>query len=247
VADLARRRVAVIATPSTTAAALAARAATKDIPVVFLVGTDPVKVGLVASLNRPGGNLTGVATLAEEVTAKRVELLHLTVPAAKLIAYVGNPSNPVYADAESRAVQTGANILGLRSLTLSAGTASEIDAAFEDLTKQQVDALVLSGDPLFVSQRDQIVALAARHRVPTMYRRRDDVAAGGLMSYGSDFADGWRQVGVYTGRILKGEKPSDLPVQRSLKVELVINMKTAKSLGLTFPSNVLVRATEVIE
>jgi putative tryptophan/tyrosine transport system substrate-binding protein len=246
-ADLVRRQVAVIATPGTTASALAARNATKDIPIVFLVGTDPIKIALVASLNRPGGNLTGVATLAEEVTAKRVELLHETVPAATLIAYLGNPANAVYTEAESRAIQAGARILNLRALTLTAGTAGEIDATFEDLTRQQVGALLLSGDPLFASHSDRIVALAALHRIPTMYRRRDDVVAGGLMSYGTDFADAWRQVGVYTGRILKGERPADLPVQRATKTEMFINLKTAKALGLTVPQSILLRADEVIE
>jgi putative ABC transport system substrate-binding protein len=245
-ADLARRRVAVIATPGTTASALAARAATKEIPIVFLVGADPIKAGLVASLNRPGGNVTGVATLAEELSAKRVELLHETVPAATLIAYLGN-SAQFSINSVSRTIQAAARSFGLRALTLTAGTPGEIDAAFENLTRQQVGALLLSGDPLFASHRDRIIALAALHRVPTMYRRKDDVAAGGLMSYGTDFADAWRQVGIYTGRILKGDKSADLPVQRSVRVELVINTKTATALGLTLPLTLLAGADELIE
>jgi putative ABC transport system substrate-binding protein len=247
-ADLVHRQVAVIATPSTTAATLAAKAATQDIPIVFLVGTDPVQIGLVASLNRPGGNLTGVAILAVELAAKRLELLHELVPAATLIAYLSNPTNPIFADAEARVVQAAAHVLGVRILMLNATTPNEIEAAFESLIQQHADALLVGDDVFFqVSQRDQLVALAARHRVPAIYDRRENAAAGGLISYGTDIADAVRQVGVYTGRILKGEKPAELPVQQSIKVELVINMKTAKSLGLTFPLNLLGRADAVIE
>jgi putative ABC transport system substrate-binding protein len=245
-ADLVRRKVAVIAT-FLTSSVIAARAATQDIPIVFLIGADPVQIGLVGSLNRPGGNLTGVVALGGETVAKCLEVLHETVPAATLIAHLINPTNPVFSDAESRGVQAAAHVLGLRLLTLNATTPSEIEAAFESLIQQQAGALLVSADTFFAEQRDQVVALAARDRVPAMYQRREITAAGGLMSYAADVADGWRQVGVYTGRTLKGEKPADLPVQQSVKVELIINMKTAKFLGLTFPLNVLGRADAVIE
>jgi putative tryptophan/tyrosine transport system substrate-binding protein len=247
-AELVHRRVAVIATPSITAAALAAKAATQDIPIVFLVGTDPVQIGLVASLNRPGGNLTGVVILSAELAVKRLELLHELVPAATLIAYLSNPTNPIFADAEAREVQAAARVLGMRILMLNASTPNEIEAAFESLIQLQADALLVGGDPFFgVTQRDQLVALAARHRVPAIYDRRENVEAGGLISYGTEITDAVRQVGVYTGRILKGEKPAELPVQQSMKVELIINMKTAKSLDLTFPLNLIGRADKIIE
>jgi len=246
-ADLVRRQVAVIATPNGTAAALAAKAATQSIPVVFLVGADPVQVGLVGSLNRPGGNLTGVASLSGELGAKRLELLHEAVPAATLIAYLTNPTNPFYANAEARSVQAAAGPLGVRLLTLNASEPGEIESSYRSLIQRQAGALLVSSDLFFSSALDQILALAARHRVPTMFTRREMVAAGGLMSYGLDLAEIVRQVGVYTGRILKGEKPADLPVHQSVKVVLVINLKAAKSLGLTIPLTVLAVADEVIE
>jgi putative ABC transport system substrate-binding protein len=247
-ADLVRRQVAVIAAPSGTAAALAAKAATQSIPVVFLVGADPVQIGLVGSLSRPGGNLTGVASLSGELGAKRLELLHETVPAATLIAYLTNPTNPIYADAESRAVQAAAGALGVRLLTLTASEPGEIEVVYGSLIQRQAGALMVSSDIFFrQSVGDQIVALSARHRFPTMFSQREIAAAGGLMSYGLDLAELNRQVGVYTGRILKGEKPADLPVWQSVKVVLVINLKTAKSFGLTIPLTVLARADEVIE
>jgi putative ABC transport system substrate-binding protein len=245
VTDLVRRRVAVIATLSNTAAALTAKAVTKDIPIVFLVGTDPVQIGLVASLNRPGGNLTGVTIIQIELAAKRLELLHELVPAATLIAYLSNPTNPVFADTESREVEAAARVLGVRIVTLSASTPSEIEAAFESLVRQQAGALLVGGDAIF--GHDQLAALAARHQVPAIYARREAALAGGLMAYGADTVEASRLVGVYSGRILKGEKPADLPVQQATKVELVLNTKTAKSLGLTFPLTLLGRADAVIE
>jgi putative tryptophan/tyrosine transport system substrate-binding protein len=244
-AELVRRRVDLIAT-SATNTALAAQAATREIPIVFMVGSDPVEIGLVASLNRPGANLTGVAILAAELTAKRLEVLHETVPLAKLIAFLTNPSNPILA--ETRGAQAAAQVFGLNLLPLSASTPDEIDAAFEQLAHHRVDGLLVSFDGfLNVDQRDHIVALAARHRVPTIYDRREEVAAGGLIGYGADVADAVRLTGVYAGRILRGEKPADLPVQQAVKIELFINMKTAKALGLTVPQSILLRADEVIE
>jgi len=246
--DLVQRKVAVIASPSTTPSALAAKAATQDIPIVFLVGTDPVKIGLVASLNRPGGNLTGFAILNVELAAKRLELLHELIPTATLIAHLTDPTNPVAANSEATMMQAAAGLLGVRILHLNASTAGQIDAAFETLIQHQAGALVVGGDPFFtISHRDQLVALAARHRVPAIYDRREAAVAGGLISYGTDIADAVRQVGIYTGRILKGERPAILPVQQSTKYELVINMNTAKSLGLSFPLNLLGRADLAIE
>jgi putative ABC transport system substrate-binding protein len=246
-ADLVRGRMAVIATQGT-GAALAAKSATKDIPIAFLIGTDPVEIGLIASLNRPGGNLTGVTILNGELASKRLELLHELVPAATLIAYLSNPTNSAFSVDEGKLVQAAARVLGVRVLPLYASTPREIETAFENLIQQQAGALLASGDAFFgVSQRDRLVALAARHRVPAMYDRRGEAAAGGLISYGTDNTEAWRQVGIYTGRLLKGEKPSELPVQQSTKVELIINLKTAKALGLTVPLALLTRADEVIE
>jgi putative tryptophan/tyrosine transport system substrate-binding protein len=247
-ADLVRRRVDVIASLSSTAATLAAKAATQDIPIVFTTATDPVEAGLVASLNRPGGNLTGVAVLNGELAAKRLEMLHEIAPAAKLIAYLSNPANAAVKRAELTAAETGAGILGVKLVNVSASTPGEVEAAFENLIRQRAEALVVSSDAfLMVTQKDQIIALAARHRIPTIYPRRENPVAGGLMSYGTDLQDANRKVGVYAGRILKGEKPAELPMQQSVRVELVINMNTAKALGLTFPLTLLGRADEVIE
>jgi putative tryptophan/tyrosine transport system substrate-binding protein len=247
VADLIRRRVAVIVLPNNTASALAAKAATQTIPIVFLIGRDPVEIGLVASLNRPGGNVTGVASLGVEAAAKRFELLHELVPAATQIALLANPTNPVLSEAETREAQLAARVLGVRVQVLNASNATEIDAAFGTLVAQQAGALVVSADNLFLGQRDQLVAAVARRAVPTIYYYREQAAAGGLMSYGTNFPEAHQQVGVYAGRILNGEKPADLPVQRVTRIELVINMKTAKTLGLTFPLTLLGRADEVIE
>jgi putative ABC transport system substrate-binding protein len=211
------------------------------------VGSDPVETGLVASLNRPGGNLTGISVLFAEVLAKRLQLLRELVPAATSIAVLVNPTNPVLAETETRESQVAARILGVRLLILNASDQGEIDAAFATLIRERVGGLVVGGDALFLRHADQLVALAARHAVPTMYTIREFAAAGGLVTYGTDVPETYRQVGVYTGRILKGEKPADLPVQRVTKMELVINLKTAKALGLTIPETLLATADEVIQ
>jgi putative ABC transport system substrate-binding protein len=246
-ADLVGQKVAVIfAAP--TAAALAAKTATREIPIVFSIGADPVQIGLVASLNRPGRNLTGVVSLSAELAAKRLELLHELVPAATMIAHLINPANSVFAATESRVAQAAARVLGVRLLTLNASTGGEIEAAFESLIQQQAGALLVSGDVFFYrSQRDQLLKLAAAHRIPTIYNAREVVAAGGLVSYGNDAGEARRLAGVYTGRVLKGEKSADLPVQLATKVKLIINLKTAKALGITVPLALRGRADEVIE
>jgi putative ABC transport system substrate-binding protein len=246
-ADLVRRQVTVIASTGGTPMALAAKAASLTIPIVFDVGVDPVELGLVASLNHPGGNLTGVARLTVEVAAKRLELLHELVPAAASIAFLVNPTNPDSADAQTRELQVAARVLGVRLLVLNASGPNDIDAAFAALAQQGAGALLVSGNPLFTRRNERLVALAAQHAVPTMYIYREAAAAGGLVSYGPSFSDSSRQVGAYAGRILKGDKPADLPVQRVTKVDLVINLKTAKALGLTVPLALLGRADEVIE
>jgi putative tryptophan/tyrosine transport system substrate-binding protein len=245
-ADLVRRQVSAIVSVQSTAGVLAAKAATNSIPIVFAVGSDPVEAHLVASLNRPGGNLTGVANLTVAVMAKRLELLHEFAPSARSVAFLVNPTNPVYADTETSELQAAARVLGMRLIIFTASMPSEFESIFTALVREAA-GLVVGGDPLFSTHSDQIVALATRHRVPAIYDRRKFTVAGGLMSYGTDYANGWRQVGVYAGRILKGEKPADLPVQQVTKVELVINLKTAKALGLTFPLTFLSRADEVIE
>lgn len=246
-ADLVRRQVAVIATPDSTPATLAAKAATPTIPIAFYIGLDPVEIGLVNSLNRPNGNVTGVAFLAVELASKRLELLHTLIPATDLIAVMVNPINPVYTDALVRALQTAAQALGVRLLVVNASSQSGIEAAFESLLKQRAGALVITGDTFLKSRQNQIAALAAHHKVPTIEQTREFVAAGGLMNYGADYQDAYRLVGNYTGRILKGEKPGDLPVQLATKIELAINLKTARSLGLTVPETLLAIASEVIE
>jgi putative ABC transport system substrate-binding protein len=246
VAELVRRQVAVIVV-NNTPAALAAKAATKSIPIVFSIGADPVEIGLVASLNRPGSNLTGTYNLNIAMAAKRLELLHELVPTATSIAYLVNPSNAVVTDAETRELQIAARTLGVHLLILNASDPSKFEAVFATLVLERVGALLESSDVLFSNHSDQLVALAARHRVPAMYSYREATAAGGLASYGTDRTDTERRIGVYTGRILKGEKPADLPVQQVTKIQLVINMKTAKALGMTFPLTLLGRADEVIE
>ena len=245
-AELVRRQVAVIATINTPTI-LAAKAATPIIPIVFAVGVDPVKFGLVASLNRPGGNLTGLTQLNIEMEAKRVQLLHELVPAARSIALLVNPTSPAYSEVATDSAQSAANVLGLRLLILNASSQRGIEAAFATLGKERVGALLVSGDSFLVAQRDQIVALAARHAVPAMYHRREFTVAGGFMSYGPSLPEAYYQVGVYTARILKGEKPANMPVQQSTKFELVINLKTAKELGFDIPPSLLARADEVIE
>jgi putative tryptophan/tyrosine transport system substrate-binding protein len=246
-AELVRRRMAVIATLGTTPGALALKAATQTIPIVFMIGPDPVAAGLVASLNRPGGNLTGVTVNNVEVIAKRLELLHELVPAAKSIAFLINPNNPAATAAETGELQAAARVLGLNLLLLNASTAAEIETAFATLADRRAGALLVSGESFFFAQKEQLIALAARHAVPTIYGNRAFIAAGGLMSYGTDSRAADRLVGVYTGRILKGEKPADLPVQQATRIELAINLKTVKTLGLTVPQSILVRADEVIE
>jgi putative ABC transport system substrate-binding protein len=245
-ADLVRRQVTVIAAvgiPPT----FAAKAATSTIPIAFLAGVDPVEFGLIASLNRPGGNITGVAILTAELAGKRLQLLHELAPTAAVISLLVNPTDPAATESEARNLQDAARSLGLQLHILPASTSSEIDSAFETLVELRAGALVVSTDPFFTNQRAQIVALAARHAVPAIYVWREFATAGGLMSYGTDLADTYRQAGNYTGKILKGAKPSDLPVQQVVKVELVINLTTARTLGLTIPQVLLGRADEVIE
>ena len=244
-ADLVRRQVTVIST-SGNASALAAKTATATIPIVFLTGADPVQAGLVASLSRPGGNLTGVTSLGVELGPKRLELLHELVPAATTIAILVNPANRS-AEIQVRDMQAAARTLGLELHILQASTEREIDAAFAALTRLRAGALVISPEAFFNSRSEQLAALTVRHAVPAIYTYREFAAAGGLMSYGGSITDSYRQAGIYVGRILKGEKPADLPVQQSAKVELIINMKTAKALGLTVPFALLGRADEVFE
>jgi ABC-type uncharacterized transport system substrate-binding protein len=244
-ADLVRRQVTVIAT-SGNASALAAKTATATIPIVFLTGADPVQAGLVASLSRPGGNLTGVTSLGVELGPKRLELLHELVPAATTIAILVNPANRS-AEIQVRDMQAAARTLGLELHILQASTEREIDAAFAALTRLRAGALVISPEAFFNSRSEQLAALTVRHAVPAIYTYREFAAAGGLMSYGGSITDSYRQAGIYVGRILKGEKPADLPVQQSAKVGLIINMKTAKALGLTVPFALLGRADEVFE
>ena len=243
--DLANRQVTVIVTVATPAT-YAAKAATNTIPIVFGVGGDPVQFSLVSSLNRPGGNLTGVSNLNAAVLGKRLELLHELVPTG-VIALLENPTS-VFTGVETKALHEAAHALGVELRVLNVANRSEIDTVFATtLSKQHSVPLVVSGDTLFTHQRDQLVVLAARHAIPAIYVYREFAAAGGLMSYGPDLADAYRQMGIYAGRILKGAKPSDLPVQQVVKVELVINVNTAKALGVTVPATLLARADEVIE
>jgi putative tryptophan/tyrosine transport system substrate-binding protein len=245
-ADLVRARPAVIVVLGTPGA-LSLKAATQTIPVVFQIGPDPVAVGLVPSLGRPGGNLTGVTISNVEVIAKRLEALHELLPDAALVAFLVNPTNAAATEAELMEMRIAAGTLGLRLLVVNSSTPGEIEIAFATAVAEHAGALVVSGETLFTARRDQIVALAARHRLPTIYGSRIHVAAGGLMSYGTDVPNAYRIVGTYAGRILKGERPADLPVQQAAKIELVLNLKTAKTLGLTIPLTLLGRADEVIE
>jgi putative ABC transport system substrate-binding protein len=247
VAELVRRRVNVIAIPNTTASAFAAKAATQTIPIVFSLGSNPVEIGLVASLNHPGGNLTGFSALQTAVTAKRVEMVHELLPKATRIAFLVNPANRALAEADTQEARETARSLGLELLVLNASSPSEIDAAFTTLVREQAGALLTNSESYFMIQRDQLAALASRHAVPTMYAYRENALAGGLMSYGSNFLNATRRLGLYTGRILNGEKPADLPVQQAADIELIINLKTAKSLGITVPQSLQNRADEVIE
>ena len=246
-AELVRHQVAAIVVPGSTPGALVLKKATQTIPIVFLIGTDPVQTGLVASLNRPGGNLTGFRLLDTEIAAKRLGLLHEVVPAARTVAVFVNQTNAAAAEAETRDMRTGAEVLGVRLLVLNASSPIEIEAGFATLAKERVDALVVPGETFFTTQRELLVALTIRHAVPAIFQYREFVEAGGLMSYGPDNLDAYRQLGIYTGRILKGEKPSDLPVQQTTKIELVINLKTANGLRLTIPETLLATADEVIQ
>src|SRR5262245_22876449 len=243
--DLVRRRVAVIVAV-TTPSARAAKAATSDIPIVFAMAGDPVKLGLVASLNRPDGNMTGVSLLVSELVPKRLELLHEAVPGAAAVGFLANPKNPNTAS-DIRDVEAAAASLGRKLHMFDAATDGDFENAFATMVKQRVEALLVASDPFFNSRYDRLVKLSARHALPTMYSWREFAAAGGLMSYGNSIADALRQVAVYVARILQGEKASNLPVQQAVKVELVVNLKTAKALGIDVPLSLLGRADEVIE
>jgi putative ABC transport system substrate-binding protein len=245
VADLVRRQVTVIAATSTPAA-LAAKPATRTIPIVFEMGGDPIQTGLVESLSRPGGNITGTAHLNVELAPKRLELLHELVPTTNIAALLVNPTNP-NAETVSKEVQEAALSLGIQLQVLQASNDRDFDAVFTTLLKLRAGALAIATDPFFTSRVEQLGALSLHHAMPTIYQYRQFVAAGGLVSYGGSITDSYYKAGVYTGRILKGAKPADLPVQQSTKVELVINLKTAKALGLTVPLSLLGRADEVIE
>src|SRR5215472_5937213 len=246
VGDLVRKQVSVIVSGGGASAALAAKAATTTIPIVFSAGGDPVGLGLVAGLNRPRGNITGVYHLSSGLEAKRLGLLHEMVPKATSVAVLNNPN---FADAENqlRDVQEAAGRLGLQLVIVRANTESDFDAAFSTLVRQRAGALLVCASPFFNGRREQLVVLAARHAVPAIFEWRDFAAAGGLMSYGTSLADAYRQVGVYAGRILKGAKPADLPIVQSTKFELVINLSTAKALGIEVPPTLSARADEIIE
>jgi putative ABC transport system substrate-binding protein len=246
-ADLVRRRVAVIATPRATASALAAKSATTTIPIVFGIGTDPVTTGLVAAFNRPGGNVTGIITLFSELGGKRFGLLHELVPGAWRFALLVNPHNPVAAENAIKDARSAASVIGRPIEVVTASTHRDIDTVFASLGQKGIDALVVQTDPLFLTRRVQLATLAARYMVPAIYSIREYTEVGGLMSYGGSDVDRHRQVGIYVGRILNGEKPADLPVQQLTKFELVINLQTARALGLTVPPTLLARADEVIE
>jgi putative ABC transport system substrate-binding protein len=246
-ADLVRRQVNVIAAPGSTPAALAAKAATATIPIIFQVGTDPVAAGLVASLARPAGNVTGVTNINTELVPKRLELLRELIPTAKLIALLVNPTSPFITESISKDLQSATRALGLELHILNASTEHDFDTVFATLAQLRADVLVIAPDAMFISRSEQLGALTLRHAVPAVTQFREFAAAGGLMSYGGSFTEPTRLVGVYTGRALKGEKPADLPVMQATKVELVINLKTAKAFGINVPNTLIGRADEVIE
>ena len=244
-ADLVARQVTVICTWGLPGA-LAAKAATTKIPVIFSTGADPVEFGLVSSFSRPTGNLTGVAVLTNTLAPQQLELLHEVAPTARLIAFLANPRSPI-AESDKRDLQSAANVTGQQILVVNASNEAELDLAFTAIAREHADALLVMSDPFLNSRPDKIVTLAARNALPAIYQWREFPLAGGLMSYGTINADSYRQVGIYAGKILNGAKPADLPVQQSVKVELIINLKTAKTLGITFPTTPLGRADEVIE
>jgi len=246
VADLVRRRVAVIAA-TTTPAAIAAKAATATIPIVFETGADPVRLGLVSSLNSPGGNITGVTQASAELAPKRLQLLHELVQAANVIGLLVNPANPDLSDFATREVPLAAKTFGLKIHVLNASTEHDLDASFAKLTELRAGGLVIAGDAFFTSRAEQLGTLALRHAVPAVYQARKFVLAGGLLSYGADITDAYRLAGNYTGRVLKGDKPAELPVQQSTKVEMYINLKSAKALGITVPNTLIGRADDIIE
>ncbi|MEA2896241.1 MAG: hypothetical protein QOJ84_1856 [Bradyrhizobium sp.] len=244
--ELADHSVAVMVTGGGTQTAVAAKAANKTTPIVFVIGADPVKFGLVASLNRPGGNVTGVSSLTNILLAKQLEVLLEAVPAAALVGFLINPANP-NAQPDTIELRAAAEAVGRKLLIVEARVEGDLDMAFSTLVRHRADAVLVHADPLSLSRREQLVGLAARNALPAIYWSRQFVAAGGLMSYGGSLADAHQQAGIYTGRILKGEKPADLPIQQATKVELIINLKTANALGLGIPATLLARADEVIE
>jgi putative ABC transport system substrate-binding protein len=246
-ADLAAQQVKAIIAPGSTPAALAAQAATKTIPVIFEIASDPVDVGLVASLNQPGGNVTGVTTLNSEISTKRLELLHSLVPATTVLGLLVNPTNTKVAQVSIRSLQAAGHQMGLELRVLNASTADEFETCFAELKQSKAGGLLIAADPLFSSHAGKLAELSLRYAMPAVYQFREFVTAGGLLSYGTSFTATFRVVGNYTGRILKGEKPADLPVQQATLVELIINLKTAKTLGITVPLSLLGRADEVIE
>ena len=245
-AELVQLRVDVIAATGGLLSAFAAKAATESIPIVFNSGTDPVQAGLVASINRPGGNVTGVSWFSIDASAKRLALLHEIAPMASVVAFLTNPKDPELTR-QLPAVQDAAHALGLRLIVANAATPGEIDTAYDNLIKQGANAVFVASGPFFVNQRVQLVALAARHAVPCIFGEREDAVDGGLMSYGNNLKDAYRRNGLYVARILKGDKPGDLPIEAATKFELVINLKTAKKLGLDVPPTLLARADEVLE
>jgi putative ABC transport system substrate-binding protein len=245
--DLVHQQVKVIIAPGSTPAALAAQAATKSIPIVFEIASDPIEIGLVSGLNKPGGNITGVTTLNLEIGPKRLELLHSVIPSASVIGLLINPTNPRLAEQNIKSMQSAGKSLRLEMHVLHASTEDEFGAAFEELKKIRAGGLLIAADPFFSSHVKQLAALSIRHAVPSVYQFREFAIAGGLLSYGTSFTQSFRTVGNYTGRVLKGEKPADLPVQQATAVELIINQRTAEALGVTVPQALISRADEVIE